>query len=187
MNLILASASPRRKELLGLITQDFSIQVSQVEEVVNSQKPEDVVQELALLKARDIARKNPDALVLGADTLVYLNGRPMGKPADRDQAYEMIKALSGNTHQVYTGVAFVHQASGRTETAFDCTDVIFDPLSEEEIQAYISTNEPYDKAGAYAVQGYASRFIPAIKGCYFNVMGLPVRLVYQMLKKLDPK
>jgi septum formation protein len=175
---ILASGSPRRQELLKYVIPRFEIIPSGApEEAKGAPAPRDV--ELALIKARDIAAKNADALVIGADTLVALRGRVLGKPRDEEDAARMLRMLSGCTHKVYTGLALI--SGGKERTACCVTDVTFAKLSEEEIRDYIATREPMDKAGAYGIQGYGAKFIPRVNGCYFNVMGLPLRTLYTML------
>ena len=179
MKFILASQSPRRKELLARVVSDFDIRVSHVEEVVPAGlQPQEVVMHLAKIKAEAVARElrleQPAQrfAVIGADTVVALDHQIMGKPKDRADCVRMISALSGREHAVYTGVAVV--VDGRTESFYERTAVRFLPLSDEEINWYASLDEPYDKAGAYGIQGYGSLLVEGICGDYFNVMGLPV-------------
>ena len=179
MKFILASQSPRRKELLARVVSDFDVRVSHVEEVVPAGlQPQEVVMHLAKIKAEAVARElrleQPAQrfAVIGADTVVALDHQIMGKPKDRADCVRMLSALSGREHAVYTGVAVV--VDGRTESFYERTAVRFLPLSDEEINWYASLDEPYDKAGAYGIQGYGSLLVEGICGDYFNVMGLPV-------------
>ena len=189
MQLILASQSPRRKELLSLITQDFEVQVSHVEEKIPSGlQPYEAVMHLARIKAEAVAAEmaaQPNAqpgVVLGADTVVVLDGEIMGKPKDHADCVRMISALSGREHEVLTGVCIVENE--REESFYERTAVKFLKLSDEEIQWYASLDEPYDKAGAYGIQGYGSLLIEGICGDYFNVMGLPVAALNRKLYAL---
>jgi septum formation protein len=184
--LILASGSPRRRELLAQAGYQFDVQISSV---VESRQPEEdairFVTRLAREKAEDVfARSSAGSLVLGADTVVVCDGEIMGKPADAADAQRMLLRLSGRTHQVVTGVAVVW-GTGRAEVAAELTQVTMRTISPEEVAAYVSTGEPKDKAGAYAIQGYAGRWIPRINGCYFNVVGLPLALVTSLLEGVN--
>ena len=179
MKFILASQSPRRKELLSRVVSDFDVRVSHVEEVVPAGlQPQEVVMYLAKIKAEAVAQElrleQPAQrfAVIGADTVVALDHQIMGKPKDRADCVRMLSALSGREHAVYTGVAVV--VDGRTESFYERTAVRFLQLSDEEINWYASLDEPYDKAGAYGIQGYGSLLVEGICGDYFNVMGLPV-------------
>ncbi len=179
MKFILASQSPRRKELLSRVVSDFDVRVSHVEEVVPAGlQPQEVVMHLAKIKAEAVARElrleQPAQrfAVIGADTVVVLDHQIMGKPKDRADCVRMLSALSGREHAVYTGVAVV--VDGWTESFYERTAVRFLQLSDEEINWYASLDEPYDKAGAYGIQGYGSLLVEGICGDYFNVMGLPV-------------
>lgn len=176
--IILASASPRRRELLKLIYPDFDVVTAEVDESTSIKDPAKMVEELALRKAAAVAAIHPDSIVIGSDTVVSINGEVLGKPADKDDAFAMLKKLSGKTHSVFTGVAAIY---GSPRSAVCKTDVTFADMSDEDIRWYIETDEPMDKAGSYGVQGYASRFIDRIDGCYFNVMGLPIRTLYTLL------
>ena len=173
MNLILASASPRRQELLHRILPDFDIQPAQLDESFADRLPahtRPVV--LAKAKALQVAAEHPHRLVLGCDTGVILGDQMLGKPADRDQARRMLQALSGRTHQVITGCCL---AQDRLAWCFStATSVTFYPLSAQEIEDYLDTEEPYDKAGSYGIQGTAGRFVKEIRGDYYNVVGLPL-------------
>ncbi|WP_243126574.1 Maf family protein [Anaerotruncus sp. 1XD42-93] len=178
--IILASKSPRRKELMGLLFPQFEVQASDVDETL----PEGVslgraVELLALRKGQAVAGAEPDALVIAADTLVTLGSVVLGKPTGREDAARMLRLLSGRVHQVYTGVALLE---GERTNRFHCvTDVEFSPLTEEEIRWYLSTGEPFDKAGAYGIQGYGARFIRGVREDFFNVMGLPVNELYRQI------
>lgn len=189
MKFILASQSPRRKELLSRVVSDFDVRVSHVEEVVPaSLQPQEVVMHLAKIKAEAVAQElrleQPAQrfAVIGADTVVALDHQIMGKPKDRADCVRMLSALSGREHAVYTGVAVV--VDGRTESFYERTAVRFLPLSDEEINWYASLDEPYDKAGAYGIQGYGSLLVEGICGDYFNVMGLPVASLRRRLLSL---
>ena len=186
--IILASASPRRQELLTQIGLPFEVCPSEWEEVTDKELPEEVVQELSYHKAMEVYERNvteEGTVVIGADTIVACGGQILGKPGTRERAEEMLGKMQGGTHQVYTGVAFVWKEKGRTETAgfYECTDVRVYPMTEEEIRCYVETGEPMDKAGAYGIQGGFAAFIQGICGDYNNVVGLPVGRVYQELKK----
>jgi len=180
--LILASASPRRRELLGQAGYEFLVQAAHInEDLREGENPLAYVTRLAEEKARAIfeVAGDPGAVVLGADTTVVLDNHIMGKPEDEADAGRMLRLLSGRTHRVITGVSLL--SAERVETAAEVTAVQFLSLSDVEIETYIRTGEPMDKAGAYAIQGYAARWIPRIEGCYFNVVGLPISLVSTML------
>ena len=163
--LILASGSPRRKELLSLYTTDFEIHVSDFDEsAVTAPTPAQLVEQLAIGKCLAVAKQHPDAVVIGCDTVVDVNGEVFGKPHGVEDAKRMLRALSGAAHQVHTGVCV--SRGGRTESFVDSCKVTFFPLSEEEIDFYASTKEPYDKAGAYAIQGRAALWLDRIEGDY---------------------
>ena len=182
MNIILASTSPRRRELLGQMgIREFSIVSPEVDEhVPGHPAPAALVEELSARKAGAVAEKSGgDDLVIAADTVVALDGAVLGKPRDEESAFAMLSALSGREHRVYTGVT-VRQGE-RVRTAHEETAVRFRPLSPEEIRAYIATGEPMDKAGAYGIQGLGALLVEGIVGDYFNVMGLPVFRLGQML------
>lgn len=181
--LVLASASPRRRELLTLAGLDFTVEPSSIpEELKAGESPVAYVVRLAREKAQAVlARHGEPVLVLGADTTVVApTGEILGKPENAADAARMLHLLSGVTHQVITGVALVSHSG--VETAAEVTHVTMLTLSDEEIAAYIASGEPFDKAGAYAIQGRAARWIPRIHGCYFNVVGLPLALVASMLE-----
>lgn len=230
MKIVLASGSPRRRELLTGLGLDYTVLVSGVEEHVTEREPARVVEELSSQKAWDVLQKllsaanrqsreeneaekaalhhiknglkmaqepspqvsqnwdgREELLIIGADTIVALNGQILGKPTSMKDAAEMLEWLSGRKHQVYTGVTLFHHSQGETHrhTFHECTQVQFYPMSEEEISWYISTGEPMDKAGAYGIQGLGSRFVKAIEGDYSNVVGLPVARLYQELKAMQ--
>jgi septum formation protein len=188
MKLVLASSSPRRQELLRNGGFDFQVVPSRVEEVFSADHdPAAVVERLALHKAEEVAQriKEKDAVVLGADTVVVVDGAALGKPGTPREAAAMLERLSGREHQVITGVALVDPGSARRAIAHEVTRVFFRPLSQKEIADYVASGEPVDKAGAYAIQGRAGRFVTRLEGCYFNVMGLPVALVDRLLREWD--
>ncbi len=198
--IILASASPRRKELLEQIGLEFEICPAKGEEVITKTIPEEVVMELSKQKAEEIAvmvttyNENhkeittpTDILIIGADTVVAYDGQILGKPKDEADAKRMLSMLSGNTHSVYTGVTLcLIDKNGRVgEVVFaEKTDVTMFPISEEEIERYVATGEPMDKAGSYAIQGKSAIFIEKIDGDYNNVVGLPITRIYQKLKDI---
>lgn len=180
--LVLASASPRRQEILRAAGLEFTVRPSGVEERPEpGERPEDYVRRLARDKAAAVPRAAGDA-VLGADTVVVVDGQILEKPRDVADAARMLRLLSGRTHQVITGVCLI-SASGEA-TAFETTLVRFVELSDAEIDNYSRSGEPMDKAGAYAIQGLASKFIDRVEGCYFNVVGLPVAAVYRLWKRM---
>lgn len=184
MPIILASASPRRQELLKKITEDFISIPADIDETVPYGIPAEQAPEyLALKKAEHIAKGHPDSIVLGSDTGVFLDGEMLGKPCDRNEAYKMLETLSGRTHSVITGCAVV---KGDKKVTFSCkTEVTFYELSRQEIADYVSTGECDDKAGAYGIQGKGALLIKEIKGDYFNVVGLPTAELYRSLKKFE--
>lgn len=186
MRLILASASPRRRELLQQIQMEFTVLPAKGEEKITKKLPQEVVMELSRQKALEVAGcpevRREDALVLGADTVVVYQGRILGKPKDEQEALSMLKTLSGNTHEVYTGVTLLDVQTGEKNSFFERTAVTMYPVSEKEIRAYIATGEPMDKAGAYGIQGIGAKFIRSIEGDYNNVVGLPVGRIYQEIK-----
>ena len=178
---ILASASPRRKELLGLITEEFKIIPSGVEEAVpDGIPPEEQPEFLARLKAEDIAKKYPQDIVIGADTSVIIDDCVLGKPGGSKQAKDMLKMLSGRTHKVVTGCAVIK--NGECRSFSSVTEVEFYPLTDKEIEDYIATGECFDKAGAYAIQGKGGLLVKAIRGDWYNVVGLPVAQLVRVLK-----
>lgn len=209
VRLVLASASPRRRELLSQIGLEFSVMPSTKEENAKTTEAGALVQELSRQKAVDIweqlsggqgqnpdadqeqiseetqepnlnGKRQPELLVIGADTVVCCEGKILGKPHSREAAAEMLTALQGRSHEVYTGVTLYSQSE--TVTFFECTQVEFYPMTEVEISEYIDSKEPMDKAGAYGIQGLGARFVKGIRGDYNNVVGLPVGHLYQELK-----
>ena len=188
--LILASASPRRAEILTAVGWKFEKQIADIDETkLPGEKPADYVRRLAREKAEAVAEKYADALVLGADTIVVIEDKIIGKPKDLADARRMLKMLSGRWHEVLTGVALVKITEGNSETKVDMqrTRVKFAELADAEIEFLIELGEPLDKAGAYAVQAQAALFIEQIEGDYWNVVGLPVSLVYELLKMKSEK
>ncbi len=182
MKLILASGSPRRKELINLITGDFEIVIPDVDESFDiGITALDAVLYLSGLKAYEVFRQNPDAAVIGADTVVEQDGVILGKPLDKADALRMLGLLSGKSHRVHTGVTVLHPGGRRQFTA--STIVTFSPMSDDEIDGYVATGEPMDKAGAYGIQGLGGVYIPRIEGDYYNVMGLPINSLYYLLKE----
>lgn len=182
MALILASASPRRAELLKLITEDFTVMTSQADESLPlDASPPQAVELLAQRKARAVAALNPNAIIIGADTVVALDGKIFGKPGDSQQAADMLAALSGRTHSVYTGVCILGR--GDSTCFSQATTVTFARMDKQEITSYVNSGEPNDKAGAYGIQGLGARFITQINGDYYTVMGLPVQSLYQVLRQ----
>lgn len=184
MRLILASSSPRRRELLKNAGFDFEVRASSVVEIrQRGESAEDFARRAAREKALDVAASaSPGALVLGADTVVVTDGEILGKPSSRNEAVRMLRALSDRSHRVITAVCLVEAPDRVQKLTHEITFVTFGQLDDEEIRDYVSTGEPFDKSGAYGIQGRASKFISRIEGCYFNVVGLPVTVVYEMLK-----
>ena len=185
--LILASSSPRRRELLTVAGLDFIVDAADIDERIQpGEPPAKYVQRLAVEKAQAVWERNAakdsgddPLIVLGADTTVVLDGEMMGKPADQADARRMLEALAGRTHQVLTGIASVSRAGVVSEV--EITQVFFNLIDERELVHYLASGEPLDKAGAYGIQGYASRWIPRIEGCYFNVVGLPLARTIELL------
>ncbi len=182
MKLILASASPRRRELFSMIGLDFSVIVSEVEEIVpDGVGPDELVMSLAKQKAEAVFLEHGGDCVVGADTIVYLDNEIIGKPRDERDAALILRKLAGRTHTVYTGLAVL--SGNDCDIVCDTTDVTFAPMTDAEIDWYISTGEPLDKAGAYGIQGPGGMFVNSIVGNYFTVIGLPLPKLYQLLKK----
>lgn len=187
--LILASSSPRRRELLTLAGLDFTIDAADIDESIQPEEvPAKYVQRLAVEKAQAVWERNAGRdsaadplIVLGADTTVVLDGEIMGKPGTALEARRMLEALAGRTHQVLTGIAAVTRKGVVSEV--EITQVFFDLINPDELARYLESGEPLDKAGAYGIQGYAARWIPRIEGCYFNVVGLPLARTLQLLAK----
>lgn len=185
MQLILASASPRRKELLGLYGIPFTVRAADIDETMDPDKPPfDEVARLSREKALAVPRE-PEDVVVAADTIVVCDGIVLGKPRDEAHAIEMLSLLSGRAHQVMTGCTVLR--GQKDETFTEVTDIHFRPLSPDEIRRYVATGEPMDKAGAYGIQGGAALFCQRMEGDYYNVMGLPVCALGQVLKQIAPE
>jgi len=185
MQLILASQSPRRQQLLQLLQVTFTVRPADIDEAMDpTRPPQTEVARVSKLKAEATTR-NPGDVVIAADTIVVLRDRVLGKPADKSEAIGMLRALSGRDHQVMTGITVLRDEKTITHT--EITDVHFRPLTEEEILRYVETGEPMDKAGAYGIQGFAAPFVEGIRGDYYNVMGLPVCRLEQMLRQIAPE
>jgi septum formation protein len=186
VQLVLASASPRRADLLRAAGIDFDVRPAGVDESIRAgEAPEHYACRVAFAKARAVSERIPGHLVLGADTIVVVDGQILGKPSNANDAGRMLRILSGRSHQVMTAVALLGATSSGSvdETCIETTTVEFAPLSDGQIAWYVASGEPLDKAGAYAVQGLASRFVTRVEGSYSNVVGLPVSLVYVMCKR----
>lgn len=182
--LILASGSPRRRELLALLNRPFEVRPSDADENVPADwEPERIVKELALRKARTVAstERSAHSVVIGSDTIVVLDGRVLGKPTDVSDAEQMLRSLSGRTHDVYTGLACIGDSGRRELCAFSRASVTMREIKESEITAYVAGGEPMDKAGSYAVQGLGAVFVERIEGDYHTIVGLPIALLYDML------
>ncbi len=182
--IILASASPRRRELMGIITDNFEIITADVDETIeDGTSPEKAVMQLSLKKAEAVSEKYRGRTVIGADTVVVCDGRILGKPENRENACEMLKMLSGRTHFVFTGVTITD--GEKADTFFVSSDVTFFEMTDREILSYVESGEPDDKAGAYAIQGKGSLFVEKINGDYFNIVGFPVSEVNRHLKNFE--
>ena len=183
MKLILASASPRRQELMTLMGLRYEVHVCNEPEIMpENAAPEDAVRALALQKASFVQAAHPNDCIIGADTIVFLDGEILGKPEDADMARDYLHQLQGRQHSVYTGVAVLTPAGADVRCCI--TEVTFCPMSEAEIDWYVKTGEPLDKAGAYGVQGPGGMFVSRIDGNYFNVIGLPLPMIYAMLRSV---
>ena len=181
-HIILASSSPRRKEILELADLKFDVMPSDAQEITTKTAPNEVVMELASIIAKDIYKKSEkQSMVVGADTVVAYQGQILGKPADEADAKRMLTMLSGQTHEVYTGVCVIED--GKTKTFYEETKVTFYEISDEQIDRYIKTGEPMDKAGSYGIQGKAAVFIKGIEGDYYNVVGFPIARFLQEITK----
>lgn len=183
---ILASGSPRRKELLEMMGIEFEVMVSDKEEVVTDTDPILVTKELSRQKAEAVAEEIEEGIVIGSDTVVSVDGKILGKPVDKADALQMIDTLQGRSHMVYTGVTIINKGKRvvEVETFAEGTKVHVAKMTKEEMEAYCNTSEPYDKAGSYAVQGVFAKHIEGIEGDYFNVVGLPVHTLYEKLKDM---
>lgn len=182
--IVLASQSPRRREIMEQVGLRFIVHPADVDEMMDKSLPiPQAIERLALSKALNVAKLYPNNIVIGADTLVCLNKQVLGKPQDEQGAREMLRLLSGQTHQVITGVAIC--ADGKEECFHSVSDVTFYPLSDEEITAYINSKEPFDKAGSYGIQGKGAVFVAKIVGDYYNIVGLPIAKLMQRLKAYE--
>ena len=186
VDLVLASGSPRRCEILEQIGVKVRVSVSGEEEKPTAENPLDFPRVNASQKALAVSKKDPSAVVLGFDTLVFLDGRPLGKPKDKDDALRMLKSLNGRSHKVITGVAVAHGGM-LLDASQEETEVFFRDCSLQELEEYVNSLDPMDKAGAYGIQTNGARLIRSIRGCYYNVVGLPVARTLDMLKNLKVK
>lgn len=187
MKFILASASERRKDLLSRIISDFEVRISDFDEksVEVNKDIEKYVKTLAEGKAKSIALNcSDDSIIIGADTIVVIGDKVLGKPKDKNEAFKMLKALSNNVHRVYSGVTVINNTKKAMKTECLYTEVYFSELLDEEIWRYINTGECLDKAGAYGIQGFGGVFVEKINGCYYNVVGLPLNLLNKMIKEI---
>ena len=184
MSMILASGSPRRRELLSMITPDFRVEVSDFDEsVLTAPTPKQTAENLAFGKCMAVAGRFPGEVVIGCDTVVEFEGQIFGKPKNREDAVRMLTALSGTSHQVHTGVCI---CKGEQMEQLVCTSQVqFDVIDPQLLERYVDTDEPYDKAGGYAIQGTAALFCLGIQGCYYNIMGFPVSRVAALLKNFE--
>lgn len=185
---VLASRSPRRRRLLERIGMRFDVDASDVDERISREHaPDRIVESLALLKAREVAERHHEALTMGADTIVTLEGEILGKPADKKEAADMLKRLSDATHTVYTGIALVHPPSERAVCAVEATRVTFARMDDDEVAAYVASGSPMDKAGGYGIQDdCGALFVSRIDGDYYNVVGLPLHRFYRTMKRHFP-
>ena len=191
--IILASQSPRRKELMNLADFDFDIIPSNCEEIITEKEPCKVVEQLSKQKALDVYNKiknteeySNNILVIGADTIVSIDGQILGKPKSREESYNMIKKLQGNSHEVYTGVTLIWKDNElKVESFYEKTEVIFYPMTDEEITALVNTGDGDDKAGSYGIQGKCAKYIKGIIGDYNNVVGLPIARIYQEINNFN--
>lgn len=184
MNIILASASPRRKEILENVNVKFTVVASNIDEVIlDNEPPKELVMRLAFEKCMDVAKKNEDALVIGADTIVVMDDQILGKPKNEEDAYNMIELLSNKKHQVITGISLINLSLDKKVIDYVVSEVTFKDLSKETIRDYINTKESLDKAGAYGIQGYGSLLVESISGDYFNIVGLPISRISDLLKE----
>ena len=186
VDLVLASGSPRRREILEQIGVKFRVSVSGEEEKPTAENPLDFPRENASQKALAVSKKDPSAVVLGFDTLVFLDGKPLGKPRDGKEALAMLQALNGRSHKVITGVAIAHGGK-LLDASEEETEVFFRDNSLQELEEYVNSRDPLDKAGAYGIQTCGARLIRSIRGCYYNVVGLPVARTLDMLTNLKVK
>lgn len=188
MEVILASKSPRRVEILKKIVENFSVIQSNFDEstIIFKGDIEKYVKDLSKEKAMEVSRRlKKPSIVIAADTVVFRDGKVLGKPKDEEDAFSMLSSLSGNNHKVYSGICIINTKENTIIKDFDCTEVKFSKLSKKEIENYIRSREPMDKAGAYGIQGLGGAFVEGINGCYYNVMGLPLNKLYKALKEYD--
>ena len=182
--IILASASPRRKELLEKISLKFEVDASGCDEEINSGlDPQEIVQQLSIIKAKSVAARHKNAIVIAADTIGVIGDRILGKPHTKNEARKMLRAISGKSHSVITGFSIIDTTTDKIVTGTVDTRVYIKKLSDEEIDAYVATGEPLDKAGAYAIQGMGAVIVEKIEGDYYNVMGLPLHALAEALKE----
>ncbi|MDK0536585.1 Maf-like protein [Clostridium perfringens] len=188
MKVILASKSPRRVEILEKIVKEFEVVESNFDENTIDFKGdiEKYVKDLSRNKAIEVSKRlNEPSIVIAADTVVFQNGKVLEKPKNEEDAFSMLSSLSGNTHKVYSGICLINTYNDTVVTDCDCTEVRFSELNPRQIRNYINSGEPMDKAGAYGIQGLGGAFVEGIKGCYYNVMGLPLNKLYKALENYD--
>lgn len=188
MKVILASKSPRRVEILEKIVKEFEVVQSNFDENTINFKGdiEKYVKDLSRNKAIEVSKRlNEPSIVIAADTVVFQDGKVLEKPKNEEDAFSMLSSLSGNTHKVYSGICLINTYDDTVVTDCDCTEVRFSELNPRQIRNYINSGEPMDKAGAYGIQGLGSAFVEGIKGCYYNVMGLPLNKLYKALENYD--
>ncbi|MDC4250392.1 Maf-like protein [Clostridium perfringens] len=188
MKVILASKSPRRVEILEKIVKEFEVVQSNFDENTIDFKGdiEKYVKDLSRNKAIEVSKRlNEPSIVIAADTVVFQNGKVLEKPKNEEDAFSMLSSLSGNTHKVYSGICLINTYDDTVVTDCDCTEVRFSELNPRQIRKYINSGEPMDKAGAYGIQGLGGAFVEGIKGCYYNVMGLPLNKLYKALENYD--
>lgn len=183
---VLASASPRRADILKKLGIDFEVIPSSFDENSNIKDVRELVKYLAVGKAKDVMSKTnaADVIIIGADTVVYFDNKIIGKPKSEEEAFQILKMLNNKKHEVLTGICVIDKKNNKIITDYEVTSVFFNDLSDEEILSYIKTKEPFDKAGAYGIQGFGSLLVKRIEGCYFNVVGMPVTKLYMILKKM---
>ena len=187
MKIVLASASERRQELLGRLVEEFTTVISSFDEdtIKFEGSISNYVEEIALGKAKDVVNKVKEpSIIIGADTVVALDNRVLGKPKDKLDAYNMLKSLSNRSHQVYTGVVLINTYTNKILKKSMVTEVVFSNLTEDDINSYVKSGEPMDKAGAYGIQGKGGIFVEEIRGCYYNVVGLPLNKLNEMIKEI---
>ena len=188
--IVLASASPRRQELMKLLNMEFEVKTSDEDEIYHSTQPEEIVKELARQKAGNVAKHCKNSWVIGSDTVVVIDGEILGKPKTKEEAVSMISRLQGRSHQVYTGVAILETGEDpereclERDIHMEQTDVTVWSMTEEEIREYVATGEPMDKAGGYGIQGAFAVYVEGIKGDYYNVVGFPIAYVAHKMKEL---